>query len=49
MEIVTLVANILAALTKLLAANGDKAKEEEALMDAQEVLKAELDRRKFGG
>lgn len=45
------IASILVALLttahKLIAANGDAAKEEEAMMEAQEAIKAELDRRKF--
>ena len=45
--------NLIVILAGLIAdavkAHGDPAKEEEVLMRAQEEIKAELDRRKFGG
>jgi hypothetical protein len=44
-----IVFELLQVVGDLLKGAGDSAAEEEALMRAQESLKAELDRRKFGG
>jgi hypothetical protein len=46
---VALIGKFLDIVRALLEADGDDAKVEAALMDAQESIKAELDRRKFGG
>ncbi|HZM26942.1 MAG TPA: hypothetical protein VFB89_06275 [Gemmatimonadales bacterium] len=48
MGVLTLVMRLLEVVSALLKANGDHVAEEEAMMIGQEVLKAELDRRKFG-
>jgi hypothetical protein len=49
MPVLDLIAKFADVIVRLVAANGDAAKEEEALMLAAEHAKAELDRRKFGG
>jgi hypothetical protein len=46
--ILALVAILAGGIAKLLAANGDATKEENALFEVEEALKAERDRRKFG-
>jgi hypothetical protein len=43
------VVEILFAVVKLLQAEGDETRETAALMQAEEAIKRELDRRKFGG
>ena len=48
MEVILLITRLLEAASKLLLARGDAEREEEALMEAQELLKEELDRRRFG-
>jgi len=48
LPILQLVKDLLDSIASLIVANGDSVKEEDALMDAQEKIKAELDRRKFG-
>ncbi len=45
---IALIGQLVGIIADLIAADGDAAKEEEALMRAAEVAKAELDRRKFG-
>ncbi len=49
MPILEVAAQLATALAKLLSAGDDKARQEEALMDAADVAKRELDRRAFGG
>jgi len=39
---------LLSSVKKLIEADGDSVKEDEALMEAQEAIKAALDKRKFG-
>lgn len=46
--ILALVAVVAGGLAKLLAAKGDPVKEENAIFELEEALKAERDRRKFG-
>ena len=46
--ILALVALLAGGIAKLLRAQGDPAKEENALFELEEALKAERDRRKFG-
>jgi hypothetical protein len=48
MPVLEAVTKIIVALGKLVEARGDVEKEEAALMEAEEALKAERDRRKFG-
>lgn len=48
MAILRLVGKLAEVIASLVAANGDEAKETEALMRGQEEIKAELDRRAFG-
>ena len=46
--VVTLVAVLIRTAYELIAANGDAAKEEDALMSAEEAIARERARRKFG-
>lgn len=43
------VVELLGAIVKLIQAGEDEAAQTEALYEAQEAIKRELDRRKFGG
>lgn len=47
MGVLAIIAQLGAVIVDLVNANGDAAKEQEALMRAAEATKAELDRRKF--
>ncbi len=47
LETILLIGKVLEVVQDIIDANGDRLKEEEALMKGQETLKAELDRRKF--
>lgn len=47
-ELVAVAADILGSVAKLISAGADKAKQEEALMEAQEATKRGLDYIKFG-
>lgn len=49
MDTMTIVFKLLEHIVNLLKVRGDAAREEEILMQAEEDLKAERDRRKFGG
>ena len=46
--VIAVIVALLATVQKIIEANGDPVEEENALMEAQEKIKAELDRRKFG-
>ncbi len=48
MGVLKLIAKLAGVIADLIAADGDAAKEEEAIMRGAEEMKAELDRRKFG-
>ena len=48
-SILVLIGILCATVSKLIAANGNKDDEEEAMMQAEEALKAARDRAKFGG
>ncbi len=48
MVVIELIADLLSAVTMLIRAEGDRDKEEAAMMQAQEALKVAADRRKFG-
>lgn len=48
MTIPAVVIELLSAVAKFIGAAGDEAAEEEAMMRAEEALKAERDRRRFG-
>ncbi len=48
MGILKFIASLAGVIADLIAADGDAAKEDEAIMRAAEMSKAELDRRKFG-
>jgi len=45
---IDLIAKLAEVIVALIDARGDAAKEDDALMTAQETIKAEMDRRKFG-
>jgi hypothetical protein len=47
-EVVAVVSSLLGIGHKLLQAGDDKERQDEALMEAQEVIKEALDRRAFG-
>lgn len=49
MKTLELIAQLASAVVDLAKANGDAEKEKEAIMRVQEIAKAELDRRLFGG
>lgn len=47
-DVVSIAAQLIGTFVKLVQAGDDEQAQEEALMEAQEALKAEMDRRKFG-